>query len=183
MVATLKINKKLIQKIVRRSAPCGAEISQIGQIEEIMRNITLKALSLNSRGYAARRTYGFGYAVRRTYGFNAPAVGMTVKPSPINSRGYAFRRTYGNNAGVIELHAEGVPQQRRWATPSGSMSRVMRPLSVGSANPRLLIGDRVAVIGGGGSDLSVGRTDPRLLIGDRVAVICPKTFPTTQHHK
>ena len=82
---------------------------------------TLKALSLNSRGYAVRRTYGFGYAVRRTY---------------------------GNRTTVQGMHADGVPQQRRWATPSGSMSRVMHFDSVGSANPRLLRGDRVAVIRG-----------------------------------
>ena len=145
----------------------------------MMRNITLKALSLNSRGYAVRRTYGFGYAARRTYGFNAATVGMTVKPSPINSRGYAVRRTYGNWTTVQGMHADGVPQHRRWATPSGSMSSVCSDLSVGRTDPRLLIGDRVAVIYAD----NIG-TD----MGDRVAVIgagtiCPETFPTTQHHK
>ena len=69
----------------------------------MMRNITLKALSLNSRGYA----------VRRTYGFDAGVVGMTVKPSPINSRGYAVRRTYGFNATINGMHAEGVPQHHK----------------------------------------------------------------------
>ena len=79
----------------------------------------------------------------------------TLKALSLNSRGYAARRTYGNRTTVQGMHADGVPQQRRWATPSGSMSSV-------------------------GSDLSVGRTDPRLLRGDRVAVIrdnlCGKTF-------
>ena len=150
-----------------------------------MASNTLKALSLNSRGYAARRTYGFGYTARRTYGFDAtavemtvkpspinsrgyadrhtygfgpvPTIGMTVKPSPINSRGYAARRTYGNRTTVQGMHADGVPQHRRWATPSGSISLMTHSLSVGSANPRLLNGDRVAVI--------------RQSNGDRVAVI------------
>ena len=80
---------------------------------------TLKALSLNSRWYADRRTYGFGYAARRTY---------------------------GNRTTVIGMHADSVPQHRRWATPSGSVSVVMASHSVGSANPRLPMGDRVAVI-------------------------------------
>ena len=118
---------------------------------------TVKPSPINSRGYAVRRTYGFGYAARRTYGF-----------------GYAVRRTYGNRTTVNGMHAEGVPQQRRWATPSGSMSVGMRPVSVGRTDPRLLIGDRVAVIYAD----NIG-TD----IGDRFAVICPETFPTTQHHK
>ena len=110
---------------------------------------TVKPSPINSRWYAVRRTYGFGYE---------PTVGMTVKPSPINSRGYAarrtygfgyaVRRTYGNRTTVNGMHAEGVPQQHRWATPSGSMSPITHSVSVGSANPRLLKGDRVAVIRG-----------------------------------
>ena len=103
----------------------------------------------------------------------------TLKALSLNSRGYAARRTYGNRTTVRGMHADGVPQQRGWATPSGSMSRVMHFDSVGSANPRLLRGDRVAVIYAD----NIG-TD----MGDRVAVIgagtiCPETFPTTQHHK
>ena len=73
---------------------------------------------------------------------------ITLKALSLNSRGYAVRRTYGNRTTVQGMHADGVPQQRRWATPSGSMSRVMHFDSVGSANPRLLRGDRVAVIRG-----------------------------------
>ena len=72
----------------------------------------------------------------------------TLKALSLNSRGYAVRRTYGYRTTVQWMHAEGVPQQRGWATPSGSMSRVMHFDSVGSANPRLLRGDRVAVIRG-----------------------------------
>ena len=75
-------------------------------------------------------------------------VGKTLKALSLNSRGYAARRTYGNRTTVRGMHADGVPQQRGWATPSGSMSRVMHFDSVGSANPRLLRGDRVAVIRG-----------------------------------
>ena len=69
----------------------------------------------------------------------------TLKALSLNSRGYAARRTYGNRTTVRGMHADGVPQQRGWATPSGSMSRVMHFDSVGSANPRLLRGDRVRV--------------------------------------
>ena len=112
---------------------------------------TLKALSLNSRGYAVRRTYGLGYA---------PTVGMTVKPSPLNSRGYADRRTYGNRTAVNGMHAECVPQHCRWATPSGSMFVGMHLVSVGSTNPSV-----------GSANPSVGSTNPRLLKGDPVAVI------------
>ena len=137
---------------------------------------TLKALSLNSRGYAVRRTYGLGYA---------PTVGMTVKPSPLNSRGYADRRTYGNRTAVNGMHAECVPQQREWATPSGSMSVGMHLVSVGStnpsvgsANPRLLKGDPVRVepsvgirlVTVGSTNPSVGSANPRLLKGDPVRV-------------
>ena len=141
--------------------------------------LTVKPSPINSRGYAARRTYGNnapavgmtvkpspvnsrGYAARRTYGFNAATVGMTVKPSPINSRGYAARRTYGfgyaprrtygNRTTVQGMHADSVPQHRRWATPSGSMSSVCTDLSVGRSDPRLLRGDRVAVSLGGNNE-------------------------------
>ena len=78
-------------------------------------------------------------------------VEITLKALSLNSRGYAARRTYGNRTTVQGMHADGVPQQCGWATPSGSMSRVMHFDSVGSANPRLLRGDRVAVIRGKGN--------------------------------
>ena len=75
----------------------------------------------------------------------------TLKALSLNSRGYAARRTYGNRTTVQGMHADGVPQQRGRATPSGSMSSVGSDPSVGSANPRLLRGDRVAVIRGKGN--------------------------------
>ena len=70
----------------------------------------------------------------------------TLKALSLNSRGYADRRTYGNRTTAVGMHAEGVPQQRGWATPSGSMSSVCPEPSVGSANPRLLIMGSVLLI-------------------------------------
>ena len=69
----------------------------------------------------------------------------TLKALSLNSRGYAARRTYGNRTTVRGMHADGVPQQRGWATPSGSMSPITHSFSVGRTDPRLLMGDPVRV--------------------------------------
>ena len=78
---------------------------------------------------------------------------------------------------VGESTPKGVPQQRRWATPSGSMLPTNRP-SVGRADPRLLRGETFGLLSPTTFACSVGRADPRLLRGDVFNVLTAAVPPS-----
>ena len=98
---------------------------------------------------------------------NSFGTAMTATRSPLNSR--SVRRTCGKKE-AHGRHPEGVPHQRSWATPSGSVLPTFAG-SAGRSDLRLLRGDVFNVLP---SDLRLLRgdvfnvlpSDLRLLRGD-----------------
>ena len=93
---------------------------------------------------------------------------MTVKPSPINSRGFAEPTDTGNTGVDVLRHPEWVPHNMTLCCCIGHAFSVHViivhcPYSAGSANLRILKGDRLAVLLGD-ECLAV------LLTGERLAV-------------